>query len=206
MPVNLNALIRYKAIDSCLGNRYINCDIEHLIEKCSDAISANTGKKTSISERSVRNDIRVMRSDILGFNAPIICENGIYYYSDPNYSIFNAGVQERELLIEIQELLVEEYSNVQSKKISYLLVALSKITRVNIPKECFPPDHNIYSKRSPNYVPSESDIFKRRLNNSVFNYNHTRREGSKPSWIKTLLKKKPNPASFPWSYILETIT
>ncbi|MGO3156365.1 hypothetical protein [Mesonia sp.] len=206
MPVNLNALLRYRTIDSCLRNKYHKCDIEHLIEKCSEAITETTGKKTSISERSIRNDIRVLRSEILGFNAPIICEDGIYYYSEPEFSIFQSPVKDKELLIEVQEILLEQFDNIPNKKLPYLLMALSKITKVDVPKKYFPPDHNIYSKRSPNYVPSESDIFKKRLNNSVLDYNRNKRERPKTTWIKSLFKKKSKPASFPWNYILETIT
>ena len=61
------------------------------------------------SERSIRNDIRILRSDILGFNAPIQCENGIYSYSEPNFSIYGRPIKEKELLLEIQDLLVEKF-------------------------------------------------------------------------------------------------
>jgi hypothetical protein len=38
MPVNRNALIRYRTIDQCLQNRYKKWTLDDLIEACSDAI------------------------------------------------------------------------------------------------------------------------------------------------------------------------
>ena len=38
MPVNRNALIRYRAIDQCLQNRFKKWTLDDLIEACSDAI------------------------------------------------------------------------------------------------------------------------------------------------------------------------
>ena len=38
MPVNRNALIRYKTIDNCLRNRYRQWTLEDLIEACSEAL------------------------------------------------------------------------------------------------------------------------------------------------------------------------
>ena len=61
------------------------------------------------SERSIRNDIRILRSDILGFNVSIQFENGIYSYSEPNFSIYGRPIKEKELLLEIQDLLVEKF-------------------------------------------------------------------------------------------------
>ncbi len=38
MPVNRNALIRYRTIDKCLQNRRQKWTIEDLIEACSEAL------------------------------------------------------------------------------------------------------------------------------------------------------------------------
>lgn len=38
MPVNRNALIRYKTIDTCLRNKYKQWTLEDLIDACSDAL------------------------------------------------------------------------------------------------------------------------------------------------------------------------
>lgn len=78
MPTNLNALIRYKQIDKCLHNRYVPCTIARLQEACSEALGEHRGIYRQISERTIRDDLRVMKSDMLGFNAPIVFKGGYY--------------------------------------------------------------------------------------------------------------------------------
>ena len=134
MPVNLNALIRYKTIDACLSNKQTNCTIAYLIEKCATALSDSTGITTSVSERTIRNDIRILRSDILGFNAPIVINNGVYTYSKDNFSIFDTAIKELDLLTDIQDLLVDEFENLKNKDVKYLLNKLSTLTKKSLPK------------------------------------------------------------------------
>ena len=98
MPANLNALIRYKTINSCLFGGKRKYDIDELIGACSDALSEARGRITRISERTIRDDIRVMRSEILGFNAPIEQKDGLYYYSDPKYNILSVSVTDPGVL------------------------------------------------------------------------------------------------------------
>ena len=71
MPANKNALIRYKTIDNCLRNRQRRWTLEDLVDACSDALYDCEGIKKGISRRSVQMDIQMMRSDKLGYNAPI---------------------------------------------------------------------------------------------------------------------------------------
>ncbi len=98
MPVNRNALIRYKTIDKCLQNRYRKWTLEDLIDACSDALYEYEGIDKGVSRRTVQADIQVMRSDKLGYNAPIIVEDKKYYtYEDPNYSITNIPLTESDL-------------------------------------------------------------------------------------------------------------
>ena len=88
MPVNKNALIRYKTIDRCLRNRYRRWTIEDLVDACSDALYELEGIRKGISLRTVQGDIQMMRSDKLGYNAPIEVYDLKYYrYADPDYSI-----------------------------------------------------------------------------------------------------------------------
>jgi hypothetical protein len=135
MPVNLNALIRYKTIDECLSNKNLKCTINVLIEKCSEKISESQGLYSGVSERTIRNDIRILRSDILGFNAPIVIEDGIYSYEDKNYTIFGRPIKELDLLIEIQKLIVENVNYLENKNnnVQNLLYELSKITDISVP-------------------------------------------------------------------------
>lgn len=108
MPVNKSALIRYKTIDKCLQNRYRRCTLDDLIQACSDALYEYEGKDTGVSRRSVQMDIQMMRSDKLGYNAPIIVVNRKYYtYEDGDYSITNIPLTDQDLdkLTEISEIL-----------------------------------------------------------------------------------------------------
>lgn len=98
MPANRNALIRYKTIDKCLQNRQRRWTLEDLIDECSDTLYEYEGIDKGVSKRTVQADIQTMRSDKLGYNAPIVVMERKYYtYEDPNYSITNAPISEQDL-------------------------------------------------------------------------------------------------------------
>lgn len=108
MPVNRNALIRYRTIDNCLRNRQKRWTLEDLITACSDALYDYEGIDKGVSRRSVQMDLQLMRSDKLGYNAPIIVlENKYYTYEDPEYSITNIPLTDQDLgtLTEVVEIL-----------------------------------------------------------------------------------------------------
>ena len=108
MPVNRNALIRYRTIDSCLQNRRRKWTIEDLIEACSEALYEYEGTDRPISLRTIRLDLKMMRSEQLGYNAPIIVTDKKYYtYEDPEYSITNIPLTTQDLgiLQEVSNLL-----------------------------------------------------------------------------------------------------
>ena len=97
MPVNKNALIRYKTIDSCLRNRYRRWTLQDLVYACSDALYELEGIKKGVSVRSVQSDIQMMRSDKLGYNAPIeVYERKYYRYADPEYSIADMQISQND--------------------------------------------------------------------------------------------------------------
>ena len=88
MPANKNALIRYKTIDNCLRNKYRKWTLDDLVEACCDALYDMEGIKKGVCARTVQMDIQIMRSDKLGYSAPIEVYDRIYYrYADPDYSI-----------------------------------------------------------------------------------------------------------------------
>ena len=88
MPANKNALIRYKTIDRCLRNRYRRWTLDDLVDACSEALYDMEGIRKGVCARTVQMDIQIMRSDKLGYNAPIVVYDKIYYtYADPDYSI-----------------------------------------------------------------------------------------------------------------------
>jgi len=108
MPVNRNALIRYRTIDQCLQNRLRKWTLDDLIEACSEALYEYEGIEKGVSRRSVQADIEMMRSDKLGYEAPIIVVDRKYYtYEDKNYSITNIPLtsQDMKVLSEVSGLL-----------------------------------------------------------------------------------------------------
>jgi hypothetical protein len=100
MPVNRNALIRYKTIDNCLQNRYRTWTLDDLIDACSDALYDYEGIDKGISKRTIQMDIQMMRSEKLGYNAPIVVYDNKYYkYDDPDYSITDTPLSEQDLKV-----------------------------------------------------------------------------------------------------------
>lgn len=127
MPANKNALIRYKTIDRCLRNRYKRWTIDDLVDACSDALYDMEGITKGVSVRTVQGDIQMMRSDKLGYNAPIqVYDNKYYRYADPSYSIsdnpFNADDYE---LVEKAVTLINEVS--EENTLTELKIVLSKL-------------------------------------------------------------------------------
>lgn len=108
MAQNKNALIRYKTIDKCLQNHYREWTLDDLIEACSNALYEHEGRDINVSKRSIQLDIQMMRSDKLGYNAPIVVYNKRYYrYEDENYSITNIPITTNDMnvLSETVEML-----------------------------------------------------------------------------------------------------
>ncbi|TMM52029.1 WYL domain-containing protein [Maribacter algarum] len=108
MALNKNALIRYKTIDKCLQNNYRQWTLNDLIEACSDALYEYEGREVNVSKRTVQLDIQLMRSDKLGYNAPIVAYDKKYYkYEDEDYSITDIPITENDMnvLSETVEML-----------------------------------------------------------------------------------------------------
>lgn len=98
MPANRNALIRYKVIDRCLQRRNRKWTLEDLIEQVSETLYEYEGMDKGISKRTIQADIQMMRSDKLGYFAPIVVlDKKFYSYEDPNYSITNIPISEADL-------------------------------------------------------------------------------------------------------------
>ena len=108
MALNKNALIRYKTIDKCLQNGYRQWTLEDLIEACSDALYEYEGRSINVSKRTVQLDIQMMRSDKLGYNAPIeVYDRKYYRYADEGYSMTDIPLNENDMnvLSETVEML-----------------------------------------------------------------------------------------------------
>lgn len=100
MAQNKNALLRYKTIDRCLRNTGRRWTLQDLVDACSDALYEYDGRRELVSVRTIQLDIQMMRSDRLGYEAPIeVYERKYYRYSDPDYSISNRPLTENDLNI-----------------------------------------------------------------------------------------------------------
>jgi predicted DNA-binding transcriptional regulator YafY len=127
MPINKHALIRYKTIDQCLQNRFRKWTLEDLMEACSDALYEYEGITKGISKRAIQLDIQNMRSEKLGYNAPIVVTDKKFYsYEEKNYSITNIPVTAQDLgtLNEVIEVLK------QFKGFGYFDELSSMVTRL----------------------------------------------------------------------------
>ncbi len=105
---NKNALIRYRTIDKCLQNSYRQWTLNDLIEACSDALYEYEGRDVNVSKRTIQLDIQLMRSDKLGYNAPIeVYDKKFYRYADEDYSITEIPLNESDMnvLSETVEML-----------------------------------------------------------------------------------------------------
>ena len=98
MAFNKLALIRYKVIDECLRNRGRRWTLEDLIEKVSYALYEYEGIFDGVSKRTIQLDLQMMRSDKLGYNAPIVVVDRKYYtYEDKEYSITKNSLSSQDL-------------------------------------------------------------------------------------------------------------
>lgn len=114
MPANKNALIRYKTIDRCLRNKYRRWTLDDLVEACSDALYEMEGITRGVSVRTVQADIQIMRSDKLGYEAPIeVYDNKFYRYADEDYSITNSS-----LSTDMRELIADAVAKLTQYELS----------------------------------------------------------------------------------------
>lgn len=98
MPLNRATLIRISTIDRCLQNRYRRWTINDLIEACTDALAEYEGRSNPVSRRTFQNDLALMRSDRLGYNAPIVVRDNKYYeYEEPDFSITHLPLNDEGL-------------------------------------------------------------------------------------------------------------
>lgn len=100
MATNKHAAVRYRVLDKCFGNFSYKFSIDDLIGACNNALSQEYGISNGISMRTIRDDIRYMKSEE-GGAAPInLLRDGgkpYYRYADKNFSINNRPISETEI-------------------------------------------------------------------------------------------------------------
>ena len=133
MPANKNALIRYKTINNCLRNRYRRWTLDDLVDACSDALYEMEGITKGVCSRTVQMDIQIMRSDKLGYNAPIEVYEKIYYrYADPNYSITKMPLtmEDCKLISKAINLLAEKEKDINEETVLVLVEIRNRLISI----------------------------------------------------------------------------
>lgn len=101
MPYNKNALLRYKVLDRCFQNKGRNFGINDLIHEINKELEDFNGPDVQVNRRMVYYDIDFMKSE-QGYSIPLKkIKDGrkVYFrYSDPNFSINNQKITDRELI------------------------------------------------------------------------------------------------------------
>jgi len=108
VPANRNALLRYRTIDRCLQNTGRRWTLDDLIEAVSDALYEYEGRQVDIARRTIQLDIQMMRSDRLGYNAPIeVYERKYYKYAELGFTITDSPLSEQDVgrLREVVDML-----------------------------------------------------------------------------------------------------
>ena len=101
MAQTRNAQLRYRVLDRCFRNRVSPKTFDELKDEINEVFRDLVDDHFEISDRTLREDIRIMR-DSCGFNAPIVARRVgnnqyRYYYSDPNFSIFKTALSEKDV-------------------------------------------------------------------------------------------------------------
>lgn len=112
MATNKHATVRYIALDRCFSNYHHRYTFEDLKEACKEALAMEYGDDTGISTRTLREDIRFMKSEE-GWRAPIIALKG---GGTPYYTY-----EDREFTIKKQKL-----NSVETEQLKNTLITLSR--------------------------------------------------------------------------------
>lgn len=98
MATNKNASFRYRVINNCLRNSGRKWSLNDLIDKVSSELDEHFGIQKGVSKRQIQEDLSIMRSlPPRGFDAPIICMDGYYSYSDSDFSIDKNPLNEKDI-------------------------------------------------------------------------------------------------------------
>lgn len=96
MPLNKNALLRYKTLDRCFSSG----STEYTIKRLLDSVNSTLIKEGlyGISLRQLRDDIKTMRELYKAPIEPKVYDHKkcYYTYTDNKFSIFNNGMDEKE--------------------------------------------------------------------------------------------------------------
>ncbi|MBK8806219.1 MAG: WYL domain-containing protein [Bacteroidales bacterium] len=107
---------RFRIIDSCLKDNSKKWTLQELIDEVSTKLYSEFGVK-KVSKRTIQYDIALMRQEPpIGFNAPILCVEGSYFYSEDEFSIHKSQLSKPDIdsLKEAAQILKQykDYSHI----------------------------------------------------------------------------------------------
>ena len=138
MATNKNASFRYRVLNDCFRDGSRRWTIENLIEYVSGQLDEHFGISKGISERQIKEDIHIMRSLApRGFDAPIVCRDGVYFYEDSTFSIEKKSLNTDDIrsLTEAVSLLRQFRGLPHFEEIEAILTKIEGKTLTNDPDE-----------------------------------------------------------------------
>lgn len=174
MATNKHAIIRYRVLDKCFSNFARQFVFNNLMEACNDAIYQEYGECGGVSIRTIRDDIRFMKSED-GYSAPIeTYKDGgkpYYRYTDKNFSINNRPISETEIeQIKETVMMLSRFNGLPKFEwISDVLKRLESGFQINSHvSEVVGFEQNIYLKGLSNFNPLFEAIVNKCVLNIIF--------------------------------------
>ncbi|MCY7358588.1 MAG: WYL domain-containing protein [Rudanella sp.] len=156
MATNKNASFRYRVLNDCFREGSRKWTIEPLIEHVSEQLAEHFGIDKGISDRQIKEDIHIMRSlPPRGFDAPIVCREGIYFYDDPTFSIDKKSLNTDDVrsLTEAVSLLRQFRGLPHFEEIEAILTKIEGKTLTNDPNETIISFENAPLTRGYDFLP-----------------------------------------------------
>lgn len=133
MPAHKSKNFRFRIIDECLRDTSRTWSLDDLIQEVSRKLTDEFNVE-KVSRRSIQYDIALMREkQPVGYNAPIVCIDGKYSYSDESFSIVNMQLSKPDIdnLTEVANTLRQYKQYVHLGDISKLIEKIEAIIAIN---------------------------------------------------------------------------
>jgi predicted DNA-binding transcriptional regulator YafY len=156
MATNKNASFRYRVLNDCFRDGSRRWSVERLMRHVSEQLAEHFGIDKGISERQIKEDIHIMRSlPPRGFDAPILCRDGVYFYDDPAFSIEKKSLNTDDVrsLTEAVALLRQFRGLPHFEEIEAILTKIEGKTLTNDPSETIISFENIPLTRGYDFLP-----------------------------------------------------
>ncbi|MCQ2959678.1 MAG: WYL domain-containing protein [Bacteroidales bacterium] len=133
MPAHKSKNFRFRIIDECLRDTSRLWSLDDLISEVSRKLTDEFNVE-KVSRRSIQYDIALMREkQPVGYNAPIVCFDGKYSYSDKDFSIKNMQLSKPDIdnLTEVATTLKQYKQYTHLGDITKLIEKIEAIIAIN---------------------------------------------------------------------------